>query len=135
MENFSELFYDKKWCKVSYHSDTKAIVLEWIGFATKEQFQEACNASLDLLIDKQTDRLLVNNKQSKVVSSENQAWLNNIWLPKAYKKGHRKSAIVIAEDIFNQVAVKQIVNQMDQGKVIIQFFQTQDSALEWLKTA
>ncbi len=127
-------FYDTPWCKIYYHVESHTVVLEWHGFASEENFRAACDASLALLEAKQTSKMLANNKDAKVVSPANQKWLNEEWFPKAYRAGYRTSAVVVSTNIFNEMTVKNIVNQMDAGKFTVQFFQEETQAFAWLQT-
>lgn len=76
--------------------------------------------------------MIADNTDSKVVSPENQEWLGNIWFPEAYQHGYRTSVVVVSKDIFNEMSVKKIVNEMDDGRFKVQFFSTLDDAKAWL---
>lgn len=126
-------YYDKKWCKVSYNEDVPCVQLDWFGFVTGEKFREACNAALALLKEKSATKMIANNSEAKLVSLEDQKWMNEEWFPQAYEAGYRTSAVVESENIFNEVAVKNIVNKMENGKFTVQYFHSLERAKEWLK--
>ena len=127
------LYYDKKWCKISYLEEASVVMLQWFGFASSEQFKEACNTSLELLIQKRSSKMIADNRESKVVGPGDQKWMNEEWFPKAYEKGYRASAVIVGQDLFNQVAVKRIVNEMDKGMFTVQFFTNLEDGKYWLK--
>ncbi len=128
-----ELYYDEPWCKIYYLNDLDCVYLDWHGFAEDDQFQEACYASLDLLKEKKLSKMIADNTDARVVSIANQDWLNEVWFPKAYKEGYRASAIVVSKDLFNEVAVKKIVSEMDGGLFTVHFFQNLEAAKDWLR--
>ncbi|MBR07168.1 MAG: hypothetical protein CMP48_05730 [Rickettsiales bacterium] len=130
----TSLEYDKKHCKVYHHADINAVHLEWHGFATPELFKEACEKALDLIVKNKSSKVIADNRKSSVVSQENQEYLMNEWFPAAYDKGYRSSAIVVAENVLNQMSVKNIVQKMDQGKFEVQHCQSVDEAKSWLAT-
>lgn len=127
------LYYDKKWCKIYYHDDIHCVHLDWFGYANMQNFQEACNASLDLLMEKKVSKMIADNSKAKIVSVESQKWLLEKWFGEAYKEGYRTSAVVESDNIFNEVAVKNIVNQMDDGKFTVHYFNDLEKAKQWLK--
>lgn len=127
------LHYDKKWCKIYYYEELACVHLDWIGFAKSDQFKEACNFSLELLREKKVTKMIADNTKSKVVSVEDQDWLMADWFPRAYKEGYRTSAVIVSTDVFNKVAVKNIVNKMDKGKFVVHYFENLDKAKGWIK--
>jgi len=129
-----ELYYDEPWCKVYYLDDLACVHLDWHGFAEDVEFQEACYVALDLLKERKLSKMIADNTDAKVVSIANQNWLNEVWFPKAYKEGYRTSAVVVSKDLFNEVAVKKIVNDMDEGLFTVRFFPNLDDAKDWLRT-
>ena len=132
MEN-REIFYDRSWCQVYFLEVCQAVELVWVGATTSERFREACDASLQLLINKKADRMLADNRLAEqLVSPEDTSWIQREWFPKAYEAGYRGSAILEAEDAFRKLSVKNIVNHMDKGKFVVQYFEHRADALEWL---
>lgn len=127
------LYYNRKWCKVYYLEDIPCVCLEWNGFTQGRYFREACNAALQLLKEKQANKMLADNRRGKIVSLEDQRWLTDEWFTEAYNAGYRTSAVVESENLFNEVTVKNIVNQMEGGKFTAQYFQNIDKAKQWLK--
>jgi len=131
MESLIE--YDKKYCQISYLQDVKAVYLKWIGFANFEQFKEACNFSLELLIREKASKMIADNRLGKAVPKTSQDWLNDDWFPTAFKAGYRTSAVIVSENIFNEIAVKNIVNQMDKEKFTVQYFKALEEAKGWVR--
>ena len=127
------LHYDQKWCKIYFYEDIPCVHLDWNGFARPNEFQEACDASLELLKEKKVSKMIADNSKAKIVSVENQEWLTQDWFARAFDEGYRTSAVVVSTNIFNEVAVKNIVNQMDKGKFTVQYFDNLNDAKVWLK--
>lgn len=76
--------------------------------------------------------MIADNSKAKVVSSEDQQWMNEVWFPKAIAAGFRTSAVVAARDVFRDIAVKQIVQQLDKEMFTVQFFPSCDDAEQWI---
>jgi len=128
------LEYDKSKCKIYYYQTINTVVLEWSGYASHEEFIEACDFSLELMIQLKGSKMIANNLKSEVINPRNQEWLTTIWFPKAYAQGYRTSAVIVSKSAFNQITVKQIVNKMDKGKFTVQFFTNLQDATQWLET-
>lgn len=127
------LFFNKRYCKIYYIEESRCVHLDWDGFCNSDEFREACNASLSLLIEKGADKMIADNTKAKVLKSEDQQWMNDIWFPKAFAAGFHTSAVVVSKDIFRDMAVKKIVNDMDKDKFTVHFFDNYEQALIWIK--
>lgn len=130
----SEFIYDKKHCKIDYLADINAVQIIWNGFSIPKDFQEACNFALDLLIQNKSGKLLVDNRNSKVVSQENQEWLATTWYEKASKNGYKASAVIVSDNILNKMSIKSIEERKNQLGLQSQHFNNVDEAKTWLKT-
>jgi len=128
------LEYDKVHCKIFHENDPNCIRLVWTGFSKPHDFQEACNFALDLLIKYQTDKLIVDNRDSTVVSKENQDWLAQEWYPKAYAKGYRSSAVILGDNALNQLSIKKIESVRTGGDFNTKHFSDIAEAKQWLKS-
>lgn len=126
--------YDKTHCKIYHENDPNCIRLVWNGFAKPEDFKEACNAALDLLVEHKTSKLIVDNRNSAVVSKDNQEWLAQVWYPMAYAKGYRTSAVIVGDNALNQISIKKIEASRTGGEFNTQHFQDIESAKNWLKS-
>ena len=130
----SSLKYDKSHCKIYYEQDLNCLRLVWNGFSKPEEFQEACNFALDLLVEKKTDKLIVDNRNASVVSKENQAWLAQEWYPMAYVKGYRTSAVIVGDNALNKISIKKIETSRTGGDFNTQHFDSLEEAKKWLKS-
>lgn len=127
------LHYDTEWCKIYYIEDIPCVHLDWLGFAKPTEFREACDTALNLLEKTLVSKMLVDNSKAKIISPENQKWFTEDWMARAYEKGYRTSAIIVSSNIFNEVSVNRIVDQLDDHKFTIKYFDQQEKARKWLK--
>lgn len=126
------VLYQQSHCLVSYIQALNCVQLEWEGFATSEKFREACNVSLDALVKYKANKMIADNARAKIVSVEDQKWMNEVWFPKAIAAGFRFSAVVVAKDVFRDMAIKKIVNELDSSQFTAQFFDTSADAQAWI---
>ena len=113
------------------------IEVEMKGFLVLEKYQPCWLEVLDLIEKKQTNKLLVDMSQSKVIAEENREWLKENYFPKAYQVSHAKFfkvARIVAEDIYNQMSLKQLDTMRNEGDYSEESknFKTKEEALNWL---
>ncbi|MEP0986240.1 hypothetical protein [Ekhidna sp.] len=130
----SSLKYDKSHCKIYLEQDLNCIRLVWNGFSKPDDFQEACNFALDLLVENNASMVIADNRNASVVSKENQAWLAQEWYPMAYAKGFRTSAVIVGDNALNKISIKKIENSRTGGEFTTRHFETLEEAKEWLRT-
>ncbi|AFM02602.1 hypothetical protein Fleli_0099 [Bernardetia litoralis DSM 6794] len=113
------------------------IKVEMKGFLVLEKYQPCWLEVLDLIEKNQTNKLLVDMSQSKVIAEENRDWLKEVYFPKAYQVSNAKFfkvARIVAEDIYNQMSLKQLDTMRNEGDYSEESknFKTEDEALNWL---
>lgn len=125
--------------QVNYVENSKGnyIRVEMKGFLVLEKYQPCWMEVLDLIEKHQTNKLLVDMSQSKVIAEENRDWLKENYFPKAYqisKTKFFKVARIVAEDIYNQMSLKQLDTMRNEGDYSEESknFKTEEEALNWL---
>jgi len=113
------------------------IEVEMKGFLILEKYQPCWLEVLDLIEKYQPNKILVNMSQSKVIAEENRDWLKENYFPKAYQISNVKSfkvARIVAEDIYNQMSLKQLDTMRNEGDYPEESknFKTEEEALNWL---
>ena len=113
------------------------IKVEMKGFLVLEKYQPCWLEVLDLIETTQINKLLVDMSASKVIAEENREWLKNNYFPKAYqvsKSKFFKVARIVAEDIYNQMSLKQLDTMRNEGDYPEESknFKTEDEAINWL---
>ncbi len=126
------LHYDKAYCRIYFHNDVRAVHLDWNGQATPAQFREACNFSLQLLIEKQAIKMVADNSKVITVSVENQNWLIEDWFPRAVEEGFQYSAVIQSDKVSVQSALQLIVSKISNKLVVVQYFNHLNTAKDWL---
>lgn len=126
-------YYDKKFCKIYFDEESNSVVLQWIGFAESDQFREACNQSLELLKEKKTKFMIADNTDAKIVSVEDQKWMIDDWFVQAYDAGYRGSAVILAKNVYRELALTNIINHLDKEKFVVKYFEHLSEAKQWIK--
>lgn len=126
-------YYSSQHSRVSYDAELGAVEIAWFGAPEQEEFRNACLRVIDALRDEHTFKVLTDNSKAGVFSSEDQHWLNEVWLPKAYQAGYRVSATVVSNNPFVQYAVSNITRNRDKNKFAARSFKSKEDARQWLK--
>ena len=129
------LLFDKPFCRVYFHSDLHVVHLDWNGYATPEQFMEACDFSLNVLVERKATKMIADNSKVSVVSAENQRWLIEDWFPRAVEEGFQYSAVIQSNRDTVKSALQLIVSQISNKHVIVQYFDGLSPAKAWLAKA
>ena len=125
IENSSEIYFDK---------DTNVVIMEWRGYANSTQFREGTELMLNTLILHNTSKVLANIREMALIGAEDQEWLGDSFLPRAIRFGFKALAIVKPLSYFNMIAIQNIYYKIDREKLVIEFFDTEEEAIKWLKT-
>jgi hypothetical protein len=120
-------------CSLFFDSDVPCVVMEAHGYATSQQFRDITENMLFLLKEKRVSKMLVDTTHLQIIGAEDQKWLNEDWLPRAIAAGYRACAMIKSKYFFNRVAVDNVVNQIDQSQLTVQYFDDRELARTWLK--
>lgn len=130
-----EVVYNQRHCIVTVHPAPLCVRLEWHGYARSDEFREACNASLEAMSKAGATAMVADNSQAKVVGDPDIAWMQTDWFPRAFSAGFRLSAVVVAKDVFRQMALKAIDNKLDKTQLNVRYFDDNEQAFAWLESA
>jgi hypothetical protein len=118
---------------IYFDEETGCVVMEWDGYATSEQFKEGTELMLNTLIQHNSNKVLADIKDMKIIGMQDQQWLDSHFLPRAVKFGFKAIAIIRPDSYFNKVAVESVSYKVDKDKLTINFFDNVDDAKDWLK--
>ena len=118
---------------IYFDETVNAVVMEWDGYATSNQFKEGTELMLNTLIQNNAVKVLADLKDMVLIGMEDQQWLDTHFLPRAIKFGFKAIAIIKPDNYFNKVAVESISYKVDKAKLAINFFDNVTEAREWLK--
>jgi hypothetical protein len=120
---------------VEYDVDVPCIVMTWQGYATSAMFRAANEQVLTVIAERRAKRLLGDITEFVLIGAEDQAWLNDDWLPRAMEAGLRVCALVTPNFYFNRVAVDNVVKKLDPSRLQVAYFANKADAAAWLKAA
>jgi hypothetical protein len=126
METVSKVY------NIYFDESIDAVVMEWKGYATSNDFKEGTELMLNTLIRHNTFKVLADVKDMTIIAREDQEWLNAVFLPRATEFGFKVIAIIQPEQYFNKVAIESISHRIDPQKLSLRVFDNIEDAREWL---
>lgn len=118
---------------VDYDIEVPCVVMIWKGYATSAAFKDGNAQVLAKISAHNASKLLGDVTDFVLIGAEDQAWLNQVWIPRAMHAGLRKIALVQPTFYFNRVAVESVAQKVDRDRAEVGFFSTQEEARAWLK--
>jgi hypothetical protein len=121
-------------CTVRHDPEIPCVVMIWQGYATSAEFRAANERVLNVLSGTLATKLLGDVSRFVLIGADDQAWLNNNWIPRAIEVGLRHVALVQPTYYFNKVAVENVGKNIDPTRLTLSYFGDITSAREWLKS-
>ena len=127
------VYFESNTVKVSYNNAGALAVTEWSGFSTFEKSQEGNMKSLELIQQKRTRKWLVDSRKGTVMTQDTLKWINEVFNPMVVQAGVKKIAVVLSDNVFSQLGVKNISTHLEEYDLEIHNFNTLAEAEEWLR--
>lgn len=121
--------------QISYDKQAKFIELHWTASPTSFELAEALNKALEVVETHHITNWLGDVRHMGAISPDDQTWINHEWFPKLLAAGIRKMAVIVGDDIFNQMSVETIMSRVDSIGFTSQYFPDTAPASLWLKAA
>ena len=127
--------YKNKYIKYIFEEENSLVSYHWTT-ETENMTVESYKKNILLGIDyvtKYNPKFLLSDQRGKkfVVSPDLQEWNAKETLPKLFKQGVIKFAIIESEDFIIQLATEQTINEDKEKEYSVMFFASEDEAREW----
>ena len=120
-------------CKIYFDQSLNAVVMNWRGYFTSDQFREGTEYMLDTLIQHNCNRVLAAVRDLVLISADDQEWLMRKFVPRAIQFGFRSVAIVRPQSYFGNVAIERVTENVNTKNLTVSIFDTTEDAVGWLK--
>lgn len=124
--------YNQDILELTFDEDINGVIMRWTGLSASEDFRLANEDVLDLLIQHQSNALIADCREMKIIKLADQQWLYTNWIPRVIAAGLKYAAIVESEDYFNRLAVKNVSQEIENG-LQIKYFTSFLMAKSWIK--
>lgn len=97
-------------------------------------FREVLLKGTEVLREHRSRKWLSDNRlHTKVLSDDDNAWANNVWLPEIMNLGWKYWAIVVPDSMINRLDLIRYVESFHSKGIVVQVFSDDIAALDWLK--
>ncbi|NEM96453.1 STAS/SEC14 domain-containing protein [Pontibacter burrus] len=105
----------------------------WNGFLSGREFRDNVQQCLNLVEEHKPLRWLGDNRKLRAIRQADQEWFVAYVVPRLAASSVRRNAAVVSEDLFNKMAVEQIIKRADNlGDMAVKEFSDVDEAMFWL---
>src|SRR6185312_4852005 len=118
---------------IFFDANLNAVVMEWNGYATSNQFRQGTELMLNTLIKHNFTKVFADIEDMTIIGMEDQHWLESDFLPRAIKFGFKTIAIITPTSYFNKVAIESVSYKIDKEKLTVAFFNNIENGTKWIK--
>lgn len=118
---------------IVYDEELSLGIATWNGFLSSSEFREAVEICLNLMDEHKLLRWLGDNRKLRAIRQADQDWFVEHVLPRLVASTLRRNASVVSEDLFNKMAVEQIIKRANNlGDMVLRDFDDKEAAMAWL---
>jgi hypothetical protein len=127
------VFFDRPGVAVMWWNATsRAVHIEWQGWADPAEFAAALEAGLVALIEHRSSRWLADCREMKAIQQSDQEWIDKNWFPRIIAAGLRRMAVVIPKSGLARSNLEDIMEKVAADRIDGQFFATVAEAEAWI---
>ncbi|MDX5346629.1 MAG: hypothetical protein LPK19_05230 [Hymenobacteraceae bacterium] len=128
-----EIFFKNDCVTLTYDKDRQLGAAHWRGFISGDRFREASLKCVEMINQFGLTKWLADNRKMKAIRQQDQQWAVEELVPMLLESPLRQMATVVSEDIFNKMAVEQMIKRAKPlPGLATHDFDTPEAALEWL---
>jgi hypothetical protein len=124
--------FNEHYLAITHDASVPCVIMQWKSFATSQEFRKGLNSGLHMVNTHKVGNWLADLRKMDVIDPEDEQWSNTDWFPRALQAGIRKMALIPSEDVFNNMAVENIMSQVTSN-LQVHYFKDLESAKAWLK--
>lgn len=129
-----KVYYETDIIRVSYDEELQMGLGEWKGFASGNDIRSSALRSLEFVNEYGVTRWLSDRRKMRAIRQQDQQWTVEEFIPKMLESPLRRMATIVSEDIFNKMAIEQILKRSGGlGEIALREFDNMADALEWLQ--
>lgn len=118
---------------ITYDLEHRMGTAVWNGFLSSSEFREAAEVCTNLVDEHKLLRWLGDNRKLRAIRKADQDWFVEHIVPRLTVGTLRRNASVMSEDLFNRMAVEQIIKRADPlGDMAFREFDSVEAAVAWL---
>lgn len=115
--------------RIEYDPSTKRLTQTWTGFISSKEFKVAIDQTVAFAEKNLVTSIISDTLNQGVVKPEDTEYAASV-MPTLFRKGLRKMAFVIPENIFTQLSLKKFADKERNENV--QYFKSVSDAQKWI---
>jgi hypothetical protein len=120
---------------VSWEAASRAVFIEWQGWASPEEFAAALDSGVATLIAHHSRLWLADCRGMRAVQQSDQEWIDKHWFPRVIAAGLKRMALVIPTSTLAAMNLKDIMGRIPNTTLDVSYFGSVAEARTWLTTA
>jgi hypothetical protein len=129
-----EVYATEGWLSIRWDRECRCVHAEWTGFANSIQFRAGTMKILDAIKENGASSLVSDNRRLEGVTTQDQLWIRDTWVPLAVADGLRRIAVVLPRRGLGKIASEEIIGRFGKSTFVTSTFESTDEALAWLTT-
>jgi hypothetical protein len=130
-----EAFYNRPGVAVvSWEAASRAVYIEWQGWANPEEFAAALDSGVATLIAHRSSLWLADCRGMKTIQQSDQDWLDKHWFPRVLAAGLKRMALVIPKSTLAAMNLKDVMGRIPNTHLDVAYFGSVADARTWLTT-
>jgi hypothetical protein len=125
-------YYNTRFKSISWNPDYNLVCAEWKDFAKTDEFKESIRKQVELLKNKNSEKVLLDARNFKGVGPKDQEWAEDHHIPALIENGLKRLAIITSQNIFGKVTLNYLLDKADLSKAKVKLFATDIEAMAWL---
>lgn len=126
------IYYNEDFLEIKWDGNIDTVIMTWKAYVMGDLFRLGLNKGLELIELQKTGRWLADLRKMENLTIEDQEWSSNDWFPRAVKGGVRKMAIIIPENTMANMALKNIMNNVEGIDIETKYFSSFEEAYQWI---
>lgn len=121
-----------KYLTINNDTANGIVHLEWLTAPTPTELREGLNAGLEAVKKNKVSKWIGDVQHMGAIDPADQQWINTEWFPQLLGAGIKRMAVIVGNDIFNQMSVEDIMSNVESVGFVSQYFPDTASATKWL---
>ena len=114
---------------VSWDAPSHAVLIRICGYVEGEALRLPCNKAIELMISKRSSRIITDSREMRVLTQQDQQWIDDDWRPRARAAGLRRNAILVPKSAVAKLTMAAVLRKFDE--VQFGYFSELDEARKW----
>ena len=117
---------------IEWDDEIPAVVHTWDEFAAGETFREGCAALLDVIEERDAEKMLVDTSGIQAHDEEDKTWLQDEWIPRTMEAGIKASVTVPQDSVIAKMDLENFMNEVEEYDYKSTMVESVPEAREWL---